>query len=310
LEPYNLYVDVSDSGMEALSLIKDNEYDLIFMDHMMPEMDGVETAREIRKLDIPYCKDVPLVVLTANAVYGARKELLDSGFCDYVAKPIEIRVLENVLRKYLGDVEQVQTEADIPSSSLGLKGIDSAQAMERMHLGEKVYIGILKTYYADLKNAHNRIIKAIEENDIKNFVVNVHGIKSTSASVGVIKLSELAKELEYAGKEGNIEFIDVHMAQFNDMCKEIMQVLHDFFDKEESNEEKAFGTLDQEWVTAIRDACEDMDSVKATELIANIQGKRYSDKEEELVKKIEAYVDQYDYDEVVSLLQEWLSDGV
>ena len=100
------------------------------------------------------------------------------------------------------------------------------------------------------------------------------------------------------------------MAQFNDMCKEIMQVLHDFFDKEESNEEKAFGTLDQEWVTAIRDACEDMDSVKAAELIANIQGKRYSDKEEELVKKIEAYVDQYDYDEVVSLLQEWLSDGV
>jgi len=310
LEPYNLYVDVSDSGMEALSLIKDNEYDLIFMDHMMPEMDGVETAREIRKLDIPYCKDVPLVVLTANAVNGARKELLDSGFCDYVVKPIEIGVLENVLRKYLGDVAQVQTEAEIPSSSLGLKGIDTAQAMERMHLSEKVYIGILKTYYADLKSAHSRIIKAREENDIKNFVVNVHGIKSTSASVGVIKLSELAKELEYAGKEGNIEFIDVHMAQFNDMCKEIMQVLHDFFDKEDSNEEKAFGTLDQEWVTAIRDACEDMDSVKATELIANIQGKRYSDKEEELVKKIEAYVDQYDYDEVVSLLQEWLSDGV
>jgi len=311
LEPYNLYVDVSDSGMEALSLIKDNEYDLIFMDHMMPEMDGVETAREIRKLDIPYCKEVPLVVLTANAVYGARKELLDSGFCDYVAKPIEVRVLENVLRKYLGEIKEVQLE-ETTSSSLGLKEIDSVQAMERMHLSEEVYIGILKTYYMDLKNAFERINHSKEAGNIKKFVVDVHGVKSISASVGAYALSELAKELEFAGKEERLDFIEKHMDQFNDKCKEMIQILHDFFAKEEKETEieMEFGTLDKEWFEEVCQACEDMDSVKAVQLLEDIQGKRYSDEEMELIGKIEEYVDQYEYDEVVSLLQCWISNEV
>ncbi|MBE5945432.1 MAG: response regulator [Lachnospiraceae bacterium] len=101
LEPYKLKVDTAASGMEALSMAKEKEYALIFMDHMMPEMDGVEATRELRKLDIEYCKSVPVIALTANAIYGAKKELMDAGFNDYVAKPIEVEELEAVVLKYL-----------------------------------------------------------------------------------------------------------------------------------------------------------------------------------------------------------------
>lgn len=101
LEPYQLMVDVASSGAEALEKVAAQTYDLIFMDQMMPEMDGVETTKEIRKLDVAYCKNVPVVVLTANAVHGAKKELLASGFSDYVAKPIDVMKFESVIRKYL-----------------------------------------------------------------------------------------------------------------------------------------------------------------------------------------------------------------
>lgn len=309
LEPYKLYVDVSDSGMEALSLIKNNEYDLIFLDHMMPEMDGVETAGEIRKLDIPYCKDVPLVVLTANAVYGARKELLASGFSDYVAKPIEVKVLENVLRKHLGDIEKTEEAATNVLGGLNLKGIDSAGAMERMHFGEDIYINILKTYYGDLKNATVRIKTAWEQEDIKKFVIDVHGVKSTSASVGAMELSELAKELETAGKEDNRVFIAEHIERFLQTCESILGVVQEFAEKEEADLDQELSVLESQWVQDMREACEEMDSIKAVELLEKIKGKRYQEKETELVTQLGEYVDQYDYDEAVSLLQQWISDG-
>lgn len=101
LEPYGLETDLVDSGAGAIAKVQEKEYDLIFMDHMMPEMDGVETMEAIRKLPDGYCKDTPIVALTANAVFGAKEELLAAGFCDYVAKPIEVKELEAVLKRYL-----------------------------------------------------------------------------------------------------------------------------------------------------------------------------------------------------------------
>ena len=101
LEPYSLETDLVDSGAGAIAKVQEKEYDLIFMDHMMPEMDGVETMEAIRKLPVGYCKDTPIVALTANAVFGAKEELLAAGFCDYVAKPIEVKELEAVLKRYL-----------------------------------------------------------------------------------------------------------------------------------------------------------------------------------------------------------------
>ena len=101
LEPYQLVIDTASSGNEAISYVKKYEYALIFMDHMMPEKDGVETTCEIRQLEMDYCKRVPIVALTANAVYGAKQELLAAGFDDYVAKPIDVKQLEEVLYKYL-----------------------------------------------------------------------------------------------------------------------------------------------------------------------------------------------------------------
>lgn len=101
LKPYKVSVRTADSGMEAIRILKKQEYDLIFMDHMMPELDGVETAHRIREMDIEHCQNVPIVALTANAVSGAREMFLQEGFQDFLAKPIDTVAMDRILKRWL-----------------------------------------------------------------------------------------------------------------------------------------------------------------------------------------------------------------
>ena len=305
LEPYELLIDSADSGAEALEMAKKNVYDLIFMDHMMPEMDGVEATQRLRNLEPEYCKTVPVIALTANAIYGAKKELLESGLTDYLTKPIVVGKLEAVLDKYLGNLkitEKASEEKDL--SGIWIEGINSAEAMKKLHLNEEVYHSILKTYYVDLKKAMKRMDIA----DLRNFVVDVHGIKSISASVGAMELSEYAKELEYAGKAEDVVFLEENTPAFIEMCQGMIQRLDDYFaEEEETALKKEHAVLDKKWLSDVYQACEDMDSSGAMDLLKEIQGMQFDEQEDRLVKQIIEYVEQYDYDEVISLLQQWMS---
>lgn len=101
LESYKVAADTAKSGKEALEKVALKEYQLVFMDYMMPEMDGIETTKHLRNLDVAYCKEVPVVALTANAIKGVKEQMLAEGFDDYLTKPIAVRQLEEILRKYL-----------------------------------------------------------------------------------------------------------------------------------------------------------------------------------------------------------------
>ncbi len=101
MSPYRMQIDVSSSGFEAIEMVRKTHYDAIFMDHMMPEMDGIETARLIRSLDGDYYRQVPIIALTANAMSDAREQFLEAGMNDFVAKPIEMQELHRVIKKYI-----------------------------------------------------------------------------------------------------------------------------------------------------------------------------------------------------------------
>ena len=307
LESYDLEIDVASSGAEALELAKTKQYRLVFMDQMMPEMDGVEATKELRKLEPEYCKTVPVVALTANVDEGAREELLASGFDEYVPKPIELKNFERVIYKYL-DIQRKQ-QADVKKESLQetvlFEGIDSAAAMAKMHLDEATYLSIVKNYYRDLMLALPRIRMEKETGDMEGFVIDVHSVKSTSAGVGAMELSGLAKALESAGKEENLDYIDSHIDDFFRCYNQILKELGNYFTKQKKTEtEKEKSVLEKSWLEAVRQACENMDSSEAENLLKQIANKRFSEEETELVHKIEAYVDQYDYDEVLELLAE------
>jgi len=163
MRPYQLDIDIANSGDEGIAMVRDKQYDLVFMDHMMPGKDGVETTKEIRQLPVDYVKAMPIVALTANAIYGAREELMASGFDDYLAKPIDVRRLEDILVKYL----HVKKE-DMQSSQTGsledeiiIPGIDSATAMNTMRFDRDMYISMLYTYADELERMLMHISSAV-----------------------------------------------------------------------------------------------------------------------------------------------------
>ncbi len=218
LRPYKIKVFVASSGKECLEKLDNSRYDIIFMDHMMPEMDGVETAHKIRAKAGKYFQNVPIVALTANAIGGAREMFLEEGFQEYVAKPIEMTHLERVLRKYIPEEKLIRMDdastsyeevKELPEAKEGNR-IDRRRGLQYCGGNEEDYREILEVYLSTGLQKIREIREKYKEEDWKNYTILVHALKSTSIGIGAMELGEMAKKLEAAGKEGNISYIQAH----------------------------------------------------------------------------------------------------
>ena len=230
LRPYKIKVFVATSGKECLSKLDNMRYDIIFMDHMMPEMDGVETAHKIRAKAGIYFQNVPIVALTANAIGGVREMFLEEGFQEYVAKPIELSHLERVLRKYIPEekiirmddkanpYDEVKKEEE-PENSIH---INRRRGIQYCGGNEEDYKEILQVYLSTGLQKITEIREKYKEEDWKNYTVLVHALKSTSIGIGATELGEMAKELEMASKEGNISYIQAHHREVMHEYEEVL----------------------------------------------------------------------------------------
>jgi len=244
LRPYKIKVFVATSGKECLSKIDSMRYDMIFMDHMMPEMDGVETAHKIRAKAGIYFQNVPIIALTANAIGGAREMFLEEGFQEYVAKPIEMSHLERVLRKYIpsekiirmDDVSAPYDSVEETAETNTSLRVNRRRGLQYCGGNEADYKDILQVYLNSGLQKIREIREKYKEEDWKNYTILVHALKSTSIGIGATELGEMAKELELASKEGNISYIQAHhrevMHEYEEVLLEIGgETVRDKFDK-------------------------------------------------------------------------------
>ncbi|MBP3568070.1 MAG: response regulator [Lachnospiraceae bacterium] len=214
-------IDLASNGEEALDKIRENRYDLILMDHMMPVLDGMEALRVIQRENL--CPDTAIVVLTANAVNGAKEMYLEAGFDAYLSKPVMSKALYELLEQQLpaellvrdmpGEKKQEETaqkDAIIEQKSIleKLDFLDTETGMAYCCDNEDFYKEMLRTFVANEKRED---IKAFYEvRDWENYRILVHALKSTALSIGATALSEQAKQLELAAKEENHYYIDSH----------------------------------------------------------------------------------------------------
>ena len=213
LKETEIKVDTATNGEDALHLVEENHYDLILLDHMMPVMDGIETLqcmKDIKAFDI---KKTPVVMLTANAVVGAKDAYIQAGFTDYITKPIREEVLLMTVKKLLPPelIDAVEDEEKkTPSSTLhpmdALSEIlDTATGLGYCMNDKSFYREMLAEYVQNDRSAD--LENFFEKNDLENYRIVIHSLKSTSLTIGAVKLSAAAKALEYACKEGNVDFI-------------------------------------------------------------------------------------------------------
>lgn len=234
LEKTKAEIDFALNGQEAIEMIKKKHYDIIFMDHMMPIMDGLEALKEIKSNNL---SDAPCIVVTANAVAGEREMYLAAGFDDYISKPITARRLNDVLHKHLrkdlieGGASEEQTEIMSENSGGILKRLNDVlnvtSGMAFCCSDTEFYLQIILTYLEEDKTAD--IIKAYNEKDYENYRILVHALKSTSRTIGADDMSEEARKLEMAARENNIKYIEENteraLLMYNDLMKKIKNVL-------------------------------------------------------------------------------------
>jgi CheY-like chemotaxis protein/HPt (histidine-containing phosphotransfer) domain-containing protein len=217
------------SGMDTIGLLRKEKFDIILLDHMMPGMDGIETLKVLKDEDL--LNGAAVIALTANAVVGAEEQYLNAGFDGYLSKPIMVDDIENTLKKYLpsdvadslsDDTEVFEFDAsgeDKKDTSLTLDKARSAGLNVDAGLGyacgeEDFYLELLSDYVNCTSDKCAELTSYLDNNDIKNYEILVHSIKSASKTIGADDLSAQAKALEDASKNNDIGFIKEHHDPF------------------------------------------------------------------------------------------------
>lgn len=204
------------SGSECLELICQTKFDVVLLDHMMPEMDGIETLKRAKEIAGNQCIDTPFIVLTANAILGAREMYLKEGFQDYLSKPIDGMELESLLQKYIpdeliegADDEKTEEESQETTQENAFRSyyIDLSVGMQYSAGSDEMYRKFLQMYCSMKDERIEKLQGSFQSQDWKNYTVYVHALKSTSLSIGGKELSELAAKMEQAGKKVETDFL-------------------------------------------------------------------------------------------------------
>ena len=285
---YRLQIDTAMSGQEAINKIKNNnKYDVVFMDHMMPEMDGIETTKQIRELG--YTE--PIVALTANAVAGQADMFLEKGFDDFIAKPIDIRQLNTILNKLVRD-KQPQEVIENARNQVGINS-----------MMPQIDSFLLESFIRDANKAvtwleeRRRATDYEDEEILKKFTVIVHGIKSSLWNINENDLADIAYKMETCGREKNINLIAAITPDFVNQLRSLIKKLEQNRSKNEQgsdvdeNIEELRGKL-----KAIQERAADYDKKGITEIINGI--KNYSKETKVIIDRIMSLVLHSEFEEV------------
>ncbi len=315
LEPLKMNIQTATGGRKAFELIEKNHFDLILMDHMMPEIDGVEATRIIRRLYESY-NDVPIIALTANAVDGTKEMFLSEGMNDFVSKPIEVRTLVATLKQWL-PIEKIEKingvvavsdindkEVEIPT----IEDLDVATAVKLLGSVELFY-KLLKEYYKAIPNKVKQIRGFFEKSDWPAYTIEVHSLKSLSHQVGAIELSDMAAELEKAGNSRNTHYIRKFTEPMLDKYLEYETILKPFCFEEEENTSVKKKLLQPDELEKLfqqmRIALDDLDMNGMEDACNKIGGYFFEAKQAELYDKLKEAVENIDVELCDVILGEW-----
>ena len=293
LNLYKINARTATSGKEALNTVQENDFDIVFMDHMMPGMDGVEATNEIRKLGGKY-KHLAVIALTANAVKGAKEMFLENGFNDLVTKPIDVRELNMALEKWLPP-EKIMRRPESETTALGTKpaGMAGAGDEETDHfldalghiaeinteIGLSHVSGVKQLYFESVSLFCSNLVMECEKmsaflnhGDIANFSISVHAMKSILATIGAVSLSELALKLETASKKKEYKYCAQYYPELQEKLLSLHSRLSLFFpeEKDDSVKQKGDPAYLKIQIEKARAAADDFDGDTGIEAIKSL----------------------------------------
>ncbi len=305
LNMYKCEVTLAQSGFEALELLEaGNRYDAIFMDHMMPKMDGIETTQKIRGMESEYAKTVPIIAFTANAMKGVEKTFTDGGMNDFIAKPIEVKMLDKALEKWISpDKREVaaETETVRREYTINIDGIDTFAALEKISGDENTYRDILTVAYNDGKKKLEKMREYISAKDYAAYTIEAHALKSVCASIGAFDLSKLAFRHESAGKNGDFKLIESDCDKLFQEYEKLLVKIRPFINVEEEilpdeDAEELSENEIAEKLTEIISLIDEFEADTAIDRLTALMHNRLPEKISEKLKETRELIDDFNYE--------------
>ncbi len=320
LSPLEMKIDTAHSGGEAVFKATNKKYDLVFMDHMMPGMDGLEATQIIRQT-LGENGQIPILALTANAVEGTREMFINGGMNDLVTKPIELKDIVSKLRKWLPsdkirkkrsaskDRETWKNkpgEMSAQATDISINGLDVQKAVGFLG-SEDLFWAVLKEYYRVMDKKQALIRKYEQEERWREYTIEVHSLKSASRQIGAFELAETAEQMEAAGNARNGELIHKvtpgMLAEYS-FYKEILAPY--FTEKEKTKSEKqAYGGQLNLLFVKMRDALENLDMDVMEDVVKDMDQYSYGDVQDELFEQLKTAVDDMDTERCEEILNTW-----
>jgi signal transduction histidine kinase/CheY-like chemotaxis protein len=343
LAPYKAEVDTCLNGIQAIEKVKQaishkREYDIVLMDHMMPEMDGIEATTAIRAWEkeqqeiqgvsfndvetrsnnLNLRKHIPIIALTANAVVGMREMFIEKGFNDFISKPIDVSKLDEILNRWISEEKKekgggnAQSHSDYGgsnsgSSSLYIPGINTAKGIAMTGGTLTAYKQVLAIFCKDAQDRLPLLRKTQETDSLSAFITHVHALKSASASLGAEYISAQAEELEAAGKASDMAFIrenlPVFAQQLAEMVKNILCAT-DFGEKDSITADISSSiTIFHELASALKSR----NAAEIDRFLEELNQKPLDAKTKEALQKISDYVLITEFDSALKIIEELLT---
>ena len=322
LKRTRMKIMTADSGRRCLELVKKEQYHMIFMDHMMPEMDGIETLHELRKLPDSPNKDTPVIVLTANALSGAKEGYLKEGFADFLTKPIDSDLLEMTVRKYLPQALIREVKTDEPERNNGVAdtdyesylqyGISIENGLSLAKNDEEMYLELLGMFLRE-RGKQDEMRRFISERNMKDYAVWVHGLKGNARTLGADKLADMAFEHEKQSKAGNVEYAAGHWEELLSVWDKTLEGFQEFIDKNGKNEIEEYSVADGGEVLQLTESelakaaafLEDFETDKAVDLLKTWMSGPLEPSMHDFIKNVLiAIEDDFDEDKAIALLKQ------
>jgi len=315
LLPYNMHMDFCQSGLDAIALVKEHEYDIVFMDHMMPGMDGIEATAKIRSLPGERFQAMPIIALTANAVSGMREIFLENGMNDFLAKPIETAKLNAMLMRWVPTSKRMRRQDMAGAATaqiISIPGLDTKRGLAMSGGSLPAYLKTLSLFRADASERRDVLRSTLEEGDLSNYTICVHALKSASASIGSSVLSGLAASLESAARHEDTEFLHANTENFNQELGRLIRAIENALQRSDAGDtppdDESIAFLSTR-LHELREAMKNINAGRIDEILNELHRREWN---AEIVNKLELIghnILMFEYEEADALILTLLAEA-
>lgn len=319
LAPLQMKIDKASSGRQAIEMVGKKHYDLIFMDHMMPELDGIETTRIIRRFHEEY-DNVPIIALTANVMEESQAMFLVEGMNDFVAKPIELKVIVSKIRQWMPSkkIQRIESKGEKEAQKLErLKRIAETIVIPKLDVfsalklagSELLFWQILREYARSISKKAKVLQQHLDEKNWKNYTIEAHALKSFSRQVGATELADLAAQMEKAGNRNDIEFIRANHGRMLAKYQEYEAILSEYLEspdkairlKDDFDQERLLGLLNE-----MSEAVDNLNMDVMDDIVEQLEKMAIPQEQSQLFSMVKNAVEDLDVETCEMVITEWI----